>query len=98
MRVLSGPLAFSALLHHAQIIGYREDPGHAVGLNVGYVLVTFVADNAFQSNVTVLYDDVNRGHSLKTISSCQLTAAINRKVHGPPSPIVHRRNRQNLDI
>src|SRR5262249_53313092 len=45
---------------HLQVVGYGEDSGHAVRADSGDVLVRLVVDNAFQSHMAAIDDDVNR--------------------------------------
>src|SRR6267154_6836335 len=56
---LLGLLAAAA---HGQVVFYRKHIGYAVGAQAGEILVALTVDHAFERDIPVFHDDVNRSH------------------------------------
>src|SRR5262249_21746378 len=81
-----------------QFILYFECAGHTSCRHISQRAVTFIRDDPFQGDMTVLHDNVYWRNGLRTVSKERRIEAIDRAVQRDSQFVVHRRKRQHLDV
>ena len=82
---------------YAQIVFHAKSPVNPFGGDLGHVLIALVCNDAFQRNVTIFYDDMDRRHSTQLIAlkrRFREDCAVGR----PTDAVVVERERQHLDL
>src|ERR1035438_6580559 len=86
------PFAF-----HAKIIRDGKHAAYRIGVNPGLILVALSGNYPLERHLAVIYYDVNRWNGLHGIT-VEARLAENGAIRGDADSIVHRRERQNLDL
>src|ERR1017187_70401 len=91
-------LALVAWVFHVQVIRHLAEthPG-AGGAQIRQGFLHTSADHALQSDMAVVYDNVDGRCGLETVSR-QYRVTVDRARHLLPEPVIHGRQRQNFDL
>ena len=57
------------LFFNAQVVGHTKYAGDTVGTDAGHVLVRLGGDDSLQRHISVLDDDMDRGHGLQRVTA-----------------------------
>src|SRR5260221_6773457 len=80
-----------------QIILHLKNVWHAVSAQAGEILVRLAVDNAFEADVPIFHDDVNRGHGGPSVFG-EHRVAVDGAIERVAQLVIHRRRGQYIDV
>src|SRR5579883_2867957 len=89
--------AAALLAFHSQIVLHREHTAHGVGAHPGQIFIRLGSHDADQRDMPVIHDDVDRRNGLQRVA-VQARLAVNGAVDGDADLVIHRGERQHLDL
>src|ERR1017187_10083188 len=86
------------LAFNLQIVLDVKSALNAFGAHPGYLLIHLIGDNAFQTDLAIFHDDVNRWRGPVSVPGGETLIAVNGAVGRNPNAIVSGRKRENFDV
>src|SRR5262249_23531239 len=94
--LLAADFLIEPLFDH-QLILDLKDTGHALGRHVCQLAVALIQHSAFQSDMTILHDDVNLRNRLSAVSEQRRIVVENCSIERDAKIVVHGRERQDFN-